>query len=132
MPLDPPPQLERTRHIKPRQQTTQHRNLNIGRHMISTADLSTPRVSISRRGFDEIGGPWVALPHMHSMNLLILKTVQFGAVKQAFEALMLYLPEEMNRRGQGACFELRAGLMFGIRFGACYESPETNSGICLV
>jgi hypothetical protein len=51
--------------------------------MISTADLSTPRVSISRRGFDEIGGPWVALPHMHSMNLLILRTVQFGAVKQA-------------------------------------------------
>ena len=38
---------------------------------------------------------------------------------------MLYPLEEMNRRGQGACFELRAGLMFGIRFGACYESPET-------
>jgi hypothetical protein len=87
VPLNPPPQLERTRHIKPRQQTTQQRNLNIGRHMISTAGLSTPRVSISRRGFDEIGGPRVALARMHSMNLLILRTVQFGAVKQAFKAL---------------------------------------------
>jgi len=45
---------------------------------------------------------------------------------------MLYPQEEMNRCGQGACFELRAGLMFGTRFGACYVSPEANSGICLV